>query len=343
MVDKARAKGQTVVFRLMPHSTCARDDVPDWLRALMPCPERPEGMRVKDSPTDPRYLKLFGQAVEKLGERFDKDDTLDCVDVSIGGAWGEGSQDFSLEDMEALMDIYIRVFPNTKLMGQFVNIHLINHIKQKREIGWRADGLGSPKHMNEIYPKGFSLLPKDIWKTSPVSFESYWWISEWLRQGWDIDRIIKLTLDYHVSTFNTKSFPIPWELQDKVDEWIAKMGYHFVIDEIETENGVKRGEKLSIRLVIDNVGVAPIYHKLPLYIRLKNEQEERTFETDIDIRKWIEGKYEEDVVLEIPKEMKVGKYELQIGIGGKEQPSVVFATNASQDGDYSVLDNIEIK
>ena len=155
ILDKAKEKGQTVVFRLMPHSTCARDDVPDWLKGIMDCPARPDGMRVKDSPKDPRYLKLFGKAIEKLGEKFDSDETLDCVDVSIGGAWGEGSQDFKKEDMEALMDIYIRVFKNTKLMGQFVNLHLINYILKKRSIGWRADGLGSPKHMNEIYPERF--------------------------------------------------------------------------------------------------------------------------------------------------------------------------------------------
>lgn len=343
ILDRAKAKNQTVVFRLMPHSTCARDDVPDWLKQLMPCPERPEGMRVKDSPKDPRYLKLFGAAIEKLGERFDKDETLDCVDVSIGGAWGEGSQDFAIEDMESLMDIYIRVFPNTKLMGQFVNLHLINYIRQKRDIGWRADGLGSPKHMNEIYPKTFPLIPKDIWKTSPVSFESYWWVSEWYRQGWDIDGIIDVTLKYHVSTFNTKSFPIPFELKDKIDEWVAKMGYHFVINAVETEKCVQRGEALTISLAVENVGVAPIYRRLPLYIRLKNRRFEKTFETDLDIRKWIEGEYDEIISLEIPGEMPTGKYQIQAAIGGANTPSAVFASNAERDGDYSVLTKVKIK
>ena len=342
ILNRAKEKGQTVVFRLMPHSTCERDDVPDWLKKLMPCPKRPEGMRVKDSPTDPRYLELFGQAIEKLGERFDKEETFDCIDVSIGGAWGEGSQDFSKEAMEKLMDIYLRVFPNTKLIGQFVNAHLINYMSEKREIGWRADGLGSPKHMNEIYPNAFPLIPNDLWKKSPISFESYWWISEWTRQGWDIDRIINLTLEYHLSTFNTKFFPIPYELKEKIDNWVAKMGYHFVIKEVETENSVNCGETFKVRLVIENVGVAPIYKQLPLYIRLKNEREEKTFETKVDIRKWIEGEYEENVEIEIPKGM-AGAYDLQIGIGGNGTPSVVFATDAKLDGDYAVLTTVEIK
>ena len=67
------------------------------------------------------------------------------------------------------------------------------------------------------------------------------------------------------------------------------MGYHFVIDEVETAESVKRGDKLSVRLVIDNVGVAPIYKRLPLYIRLKNADCDKMFETDVDIRQWLPG------------------------------------------------------
>ena len=343
ILDQAKAKGQTVMIRLMPHSTCARDDVPDWLREIMPCPERPEGMRVKDSPSDPLYLKLFGMAVEALGQRFDKDPTLDCVDVSIGGAWGEGSQLFAEEDMKALMDIYVRVFPNTKLLGQFVNLTMLNHIGSQRKIGWRADAIGSRKHMNEIYPKAFPLVPADLWKTSPVSFESYWWVSEWVRKGWDIDELIEMTLSWHMSTFNTKYLPMPYEIEDKIDAWIAKMGYHFVIDEVETADAVNRGETLTVTLGVDNVGVAPIYNRLPLNIRLKKQGEELTFATDVDIRRWIEGKYTETLNVQIPCEMSAGEYELQVGIGGGDLPSVVFATNAEQDGDYAVLGKVVLK
>lgn len=208
-------------------------------------------------------------------------------------------------------------------------------------MGWRADCIGRPNLTYEHLPPRVEKMG-DIWKKGHVSFEAYWWLGEWQRQGWGLDKIIETLLSWHVSTFNAKSLPIPWEWKDKIDEWIAKMGYHFVIDEIETENGAKRGESLDIRLVIDNVGVAPIYKRLPLYIRLKNEQEERTFETDIDIREWITGEYVESIRLDIPEDMKKGEYELQIGIGDG-MDSVVFATNAEQDGAYSVLANIEIK
>ena len=336
ILDKAKSKGQTVMLRLMPHSTCARDDVPDWLRELMPCPERPEGMRVKDSPTDPRYLKLFGQAVETLGEHFDKDPTLDCVDVSIGGAWGEGSQDFSEDDMKALMDIYVRVFPNTKLLGQFVNLTMLNHIGSQRKIGWRADAIGSPKHMNQIYPDAFPLVPSELWKTSPVSFESYWWVSEWVRKGWDIDALIEMTLKWHMSTFNTKYLPIPFEIKDKIDYWLTRMGYRFVIREVECEDVVSVGKTTKITLKIENKGVAPIYNQLPLKLRIKGK-ETQEYITGIDVTKWLPGEHIEKIEISIPEEMPEGIYSLEIALGGNEYPVVQFANEIeNSDGFYSL-------
>ena len=342
ILAKAKAKGQTVMFRLMPHSTCERDDVPDWLKEIMECPARPAGMRVKDSPTDPRYLKLFGQAVEKFGQRFDSDETLDCVDVSLGGAWGEGSQAFPEEDMQALMDIYVRVFPNTKLYGQLANPAMLHYIGAKRPIGWRADGTGSPKHMNELFPPRIEKLSPDYWKKAPVSFESYWWISEWYRQGWDIDDIIEKTLSWHVSTFNTKSFPIQYELKDKIEYWLTKMGYRFYLSELSYPEKIKVGEEITVDFVMENKGVAPIYNKLPLKFFLQSEEYTFEVETDIDIRNWMPGKSRESVKVTLPEEMTAGRYQLGVSIGGGKHPIVKLATETENDGERYWLAELEV-
>lgn len=73
-----------------------------------------------------------------------------------------------------------------------------------------------------------------------------------------------------------------------------------------------------------------------------DELYEKTFQTDIDIRKWIQGKYQENIEIFIPEKISTGVYELQVGIGGNNKPSVVFTTNAKQDGDYSVLTKMEL-
>ena len=76
---------------------------------------------------------------------------------------------------------------------------------------------------------------------------------------------------------------------------------------------------------------------------MKNDSMEETFETNVDIRSWIEGKYTEEIQIRIPVDFPKGEYTLQIGIGGNGEPSVVFATNALQDGDYSILTCIQIQ
>ena len=343
ILSKAKSKGQTVMFRLMPHSTCERDDVPDWLKDIMPCPKRPDGMRVKDSPTDPRYLHLFGQAIEKLGERFDKNETLDCVDVSLGGAWGEGHQSFSEECEKALMDIYVRVFPNTKLLGQCGNPNMLNYIYEKRPIGWRSDGTGNPKHTHIWFPSYFCKVKNQHWKTAPISFESYWWISEWYRQGWDIDEIIEFTLSHHISTFNTKSFPIQYEWKEKIEYWLMKMGYRFYLKEVEYPESVKRGELFEILLKIENKGVAPIYNKLPLKVRLYNEKDCFEIVTDIDITKWLPGIHAEKIRMEVPKGFFNGVYNLAVTIGGGDYPIVQLASDIEFDGVWHKLGDIKVR
>lgn len=343
ILRKARSKGQTVMFRLMQHSTRESDDVPDWLKTKIVCPARPAGARVKDCPTDPKFLEYFGRAIRAFGARYDGDPTLAFVDISLPGAWGEGSHVdcFSEEQLKNFVDIYTDVFKHTLLIGQTCIPWLVKYSDEKRSMGWRADCIGRPNLTYEMLPPKVAEMG-DVWKRGHVSFESYWWLGEWKRQGWDLDKIIETLQGWHVSTFNAKSLPIPWEWREKIDAWIARMGYHFVIDEVETEECVKRGEKFSVRLVIDNVGVAPIYHKLPLYFRLKNGRNEKIFDTCVDIRKWLPGKYKEHFELVIPKDFCAGEYELQVGIGGTGQPSVVFATDARSDGDWSILTKVEI-
>lgn len=339
IIDKARAKHQTLIFRLMPHSTRACDDVPDWLKELIPCPERPDGERVKDSPTDPLFIKLFCKAVEKLGERFDSNPVFDAIDVSIPGAWGEGHNLhlYSEEDINSIFDTYVKVFKNTQLMAQYLNSNILDYIREKTNIGWRADGLGDPHHMIDEYPKRIAEI-SEYWKTAPVSFEAYWWMTEWKRQGWEIDEIIDKTLEWHISSFNPKSMPIPCEWKDKVEYWLSKMGYHYTINSFFYSEDITKGNKTELVLEVENIGVAPAYHKIPLYIKLKGEKE-YDFKTDIDICKWMPGKHREEIIIDIPENIEIGSYSIEISIYDDIVKNVYFATDAEyQDGWYKLAD-----
>lgn len=92
--------------------------------------------------------------------------------------------------------------------------------------------------------------------------------------GWDIYKIIQLSLGWHVSMFNAKSLPIPPEWKNKIDEWNAKIGYHFSPVSLTFPESIKIGEKMKITLEIENCGVAPCYENLPLILRLKNKEKD---------------------------------------------------------------------
>ena len=335
ILQKARENGQTVMLRLMPHSTRKSDDVPDWLKALTPCPERPDGQRVKDSPADPVYLKYFGEAVEALARRFDPDPTLDVMDISITGAWGEGHKcdTYPREALEALVDVYTRSFPNTCLIGQAAAPWLSVYASRTKPCGWRGDGVGEPYHMNVKYPGVVAGHP-DLWKTAPVSFECFWWLCEWQRQGWDLDEIIEKTLSWHVSTFNAKSFPIPDEWRPKINDWIGKMGYHFVLREFEYPETAEAGDILRFRLRAENRGVAPIYRNIPLRLRLKAKNREFVFTTDVDVRAWLPGEHTAEFSVPLPGDLPAGEYETGLSISGEKTPVVLWETEGETDGGF---------
>ncbi len=343
IISAAREKKQTLIFRLMAHSTREEDDVPEWLKTLMPCPERPAGERVKASPTDPLFIKLFAKAVRALGERFDKDKTFDAIDVSLPGSWGEGCflERYPEEDIFYLLDTYIEAFPTTRLLGQCHRPEFLKYIGEKNSVGWRGDGLGEPKHTFEIYPERIEKV-KDYWLTGPVSFEAYWWLCEWQRKGWDVDAIIEKTLSWHISSFNPKSMPIPIEWQDKIEYWISKMGYHFCIESFSFLPEVKAGEKAEYQLKINNVGVAPCYNKIPVYLRLKGETE-YVFKTEIDIFAWMPGEHSEKIQIDIPKNVLAGEYKIELAAFNEVAEPICFATDAPADEEWFCLGEQKIK
>lgn len=343
ILSKAKEKEQTVVFRLMPHSTRACDDVPEWLKSIIDCPERPDGKRVKDSPENPLFIHLFLEAVKKIGERYDGNPVFDSIDISLPGAWGEGHKlaSYADEDIKLIFDTYLASFKNTQIISQYALPKWVKYSSEFAKIGIRADGLGDRTHLEKNYPLKFGEL-EDFWKSAPISFESYWWLTEWKRQGWDIDEIIEQTLKWHISSFNPKSLPIPYEWQEKIEKWLNKMGYHFLVDEVCYPEKISRNDKLYLNLIIDNVGVAPIYRKLPLYIKLKGENE-YIIKTDADITKWMPGKSDEQLHIHLPENIKKGQYDIEISVFSDTVKFMYFATDAPFDEGYYKVGEIEIE
>ncbi len=346
ILEKARENDQTVMFRLLPHSTRESDDVPDWLKEIIECPPRPAGVREKAPPSDPKFLEFFGAAIKAFGERYDSDPTLAFMDFSLPGAWGEGSHIdlFTEEQIHSLVDVFTKNFPNTQLIGQISSPWVVHYANETKSVGWRADCIGKPVLLRVNVPNNQVKMP-DVWKRGHISFEAYWWLGEWKRQGWGVQESIDATLGWHASTFNAKSLPIPWEWKKSVDEWIAKMGYHFVIEEVNLPDSAAAGEEAEVSFTINNVGVAPLYHYLPLTLRITKGKQVCDIPLDVDMRKWQPGHHTERVKVTLPSFGK-GKYAFALGMGGEKDgvkyPTAVFATNAKQKKEFAILGKVKV-
>lgn len=121
------------------------------------------------------------------------------------------------------------------------------------------------------------------------------------------------------------------------------MGYHFVIDSFACPERSRCGETVRAVLEIDNVGVAPIYHEMPLYVRLTGEAGDFEMQTDADVRTWLPGKGKIELDIPLPKHLKAGEYEVELGLGGGEHPKAYFATDAELNGHYARVGKILIK
>ena len=227
----AHDRGQTLMLRVAPYGTSAKEDVPAWYRAMV---GDETGKLPLDkwmtNPEDPRYVKHFGGFVRELGKRYDGNPDFDLVDISIVGAWGEGAgtELLTRQTKDALLACYLETFRQTPLVIQMEDR---NEYAAGFNVGVRFDCLGDmgnirPNwgafpgwcHMLDYYPQ--TLVESGLqnaWMTAPVSLEACGVMQTWKERGWNLDYIIEQSLKWHISSFNNKSSAVP-------EEWQAESG-----------------------------------------------------------------------------------------------------------------------
>lgn len=162
-------------------------------------------------------------------------------------------------------------------------------------------------------------------------------MNDWYVQGWDIDYIIQETLKWHISSFNNKATVVPEPWKENVKAWLNQMGYRFELRKFTYDSGVKAGGELGITALWANVGVAPIYNRYLLVVRLIGHDQTYTLHSKEDIREWlpqVDIAWEESFSL--PADMPEGEYGLEVGIetGVTEIGNIQLAIDGIRDGYY---------
>jgi len=352
-----RERQQTLMLRVAPYGTDQDNDVPDWYRRLVG-DESARGLpdKWRTDPENPLYVKDFSAFVRELGRRYDGHPDLELVDISIVAAWGEGEHTEKLSEptMRALMDSYLESFAKTPMVAQPTDRRTNRYALSKRNVGWRADCLGDMRcvdgagwcHMFDLYPQSIiDFGVEDSWKTAPVALEACWVMQHWKDRGWDVDYILDQALKWHVSSFNNKSSAVPEEWRAKVDRWLTRMGYRFVLRRFSYPAVVRAPGTLALASWWENKGVAPCYRQFPLAIRLKSAAHTEVLSTSADVRTWLPGDVVHDDAVFVPGGMPVGDYELAIALVDPQTraPRVKLAIAGMEADGWYGLGRVEVK
>ncbi len=326
VLKTARERKQTLMLRIAPYGTQPDNDGPDWYRRMVG-DESAKGLPAKwrTDPENPLYAKHFTRLVREIGNRYDGHPDIELVDVSIVGAWGEGEHTERLAEptMRTLVDSYLESFRKTPLVMQPTDRRTNTYALSKRAVGWRADCLGDMRcasgagwcHMFDAYPQSIvNFGVQDSWKKGPVALEACWVMQHWKNQGWDVDYIIEQSLKWHISSFNNKSSAVPEEWRPRVDRWLKRMGYRFVLRKFTYPSVVSPQAKLAFTSWWENKGVAPCYRQYLLALRLKNAAGAEVLITGADIRDWMPGDIVCDDAVFIPAATPPGDYEIAVAL-----------------------------
>lgn len=364
-LETCRARGQTLAVRLMSYGHTTKARVPEWYRKRYPMTRYAPHGRTYQVPVHdaPAYLEHWGGFIREFGRRYDSHPLLESIDITYIGPWGEGAGECSPRRIAEFTQLWKTAFPNTP------RIALVSGEKMRAAIasgaGWRCDCFGDlmfgdeintganaePRnvawnHMYDCYPREIVTCgAQDAWRTAPIHLETCWVPMTWYKQGVDLDFILQQGLKYHATYFMPKSTTLPEPWMDKLGRFCNQLGYRYVYRQAIFDRQVNSGESFRFQSWIENVGVAPIYRKYDLALRLRQDGREHIVAfDDVDIRSWLPGDAWIDRRVRIPDGFRPGWVQLAAALidPATRTPRVSFAVKESFVDRWVDLHGIEV-
>ncbi|MBA3708960.1 MAG: DUF4832 domain-containing protein [Planctomycetes bacterium] len=346
MIDRSlevcRARGQTLAVRLMAFGSVKQPAVPEWFSRTCPMEQldrhgTPFRQPVHDSP---EYLQHWGGFIREFARRYDGNPLIESIDLAYVGPWGEGDGICSPAQCARFSAVWREAFTSTPRMAQLVEGQIEHDVHSGA--GWRHDCFGdlssggSPEVLrSESFNSTFLDFPrlvqgavKEAWKAAPIHFETCWVPMHWYRNDYDLDFILAQGLKLHGSYFMPKSTALPRPWMDRLSAFCNRLGYRFVLRQAIHPLLVARNSALSVACWIENIGVAPIYRRYDLALRLRQHDREEVIPLpDVDIRTWLPGDAWVERSVTLPAAFVAGHVRLAIGlvVPGTRDARVAFA------------------
>jgi len=340
-IEKWTKRGYTISFRITCKET-AEDQpfaTPKWVMekgAKGLFHKSPGGAEIWEPDYgDPIFLDALDRFHREFSLRYDGQPWVEYIDIGSFGDWGEfhtaasGDRDWPLEAILAHLDIHVRWYKRSKLM---ISDDIIGSRKAvdgsrdvllayllDKEITLRDDGV-SVLWFVERFGRSTLRSPElfeHFWRRMPINLELQHYHVTVEEGTWQKgEPFVAAAEESHATYLGFHGYPREW-LRDNQELAISlgnRSGYWYFPKMIETLSTIVRGGSTEIRLVWENRGVAPAYHRYGVELLLEGEAESFLVEPSCsDNRKWMPGcTFGETYRMYVPSSLPAGRYKIKV-------------------------------
>ena len=270
---------------------------------------------------DPVFMEAHRKFLAALAARYDGDPRIAGFDIGSYGHWGEWHcfglppdtnryskatqkgppvppRVYPPEIRRQYADWYLDSFRKTPLVFMTDDWETFKFALGEDAIprvGIRRDGVGSPHHYTRWIGKPpYDAIPHmaDVWRHKPVWFEFFTGVPVMKRKGWDLGYSVDWMLTNHVSLIRCS----PWDLGNDPEDFdiLRKIDLYAGARLVPREADVwRKGRRIAVRLVGENIGVARIYlpYALQFVVADAGGRELLVHESSVDPGAWLPGPF----------------------------------------------------
>jgi hypothetical protein len=291
---------------------------------------------------DPIFLEKLEAFHRVFAQRYGQQPWLEYVDIGSYGEWGEGHtarsgrRDWPAAVLKQHIDLYCRYYRDTFIVlnddmvgGRKVEDGSSEEILQyalSKGLALRDDGI-CVKYYSDTFglstlrsPEMFTLF----WRTRPIDIELEHYQTtldrETYKEGVPLVAAIE---ESHGTYVGFHGYPRQWLAENPAlaRQLANRAGYWYFPKSVELPENARPGSSISVKLVWENHGVAPAYHRYRLVLKLANKGDKASQAEHVqeiaaaDNRRWMPCEIVGDSYqVDLPETLPPGSYKVGIAL-----------------------------
>lgn len=272
------------------------------------CYRLPDGT-VQPDYGDPIFLHYAEKFLYAMGEKYNGDPRIECVDIGTYGTWGEGHTEFAerriypIDVVKKHIDLHCKYFPDTFVLCN--DDHIIGRMAKgdaevrellayakARGLGLQDDSICFDDYAKACgydtlrAPWAFDCLAE--YAPSVIEFCHYGYIlPEYAKDFRDGLTMIEALKNSHATFAGFHEYPRKWLAKEYyLTEYCAnRLGYWYFLTGAVLPDLTGTAYNI-VELDVENRGWAKAYHKYKLKFRLTSEQGQYDIAVEADNRLW---------------------------------------------------------